>query len=76
MINNIFISRPHTYNMNVEDGRLASAGPAKLTSPTGVEPGVIIRRGSQINLVIPEHDAIRLANEIADALDELHHSAP
>lgn len=64
-----FVSRPHTYGMNVEDGRQVSAGPALLTSPSGQEPGVIIRRGSRIAYVIPAEDAIRLANDIADAVE-------
>lgn len=64
-----FVSRPHTYGMNVADGKHVSAGPATLTSPTGPEPGIIIRRGSQIHFVIPAEDAIRLANEIADAVE-------
>ncbi|WP_455835386.1 hypothetical protein [Pseudarthrobacter siccitolerans] len=66
-----FISHSYTYGRNVEDGRQIQAGTAWLTSPKGQEPGVIIRRGSHISFVIPAADAIRLANEIADAVDAL-----
>lgn len=64
-----FYSKAENYQGNVIDGQNASAGPATLASPTGPEPGVIIRRGAQISFVIPINDALRLANDIADSVE-------
>lgn len=68
-MNRPFISKPDSYAVNVQDGIDINAFAALLTAPEGREPAVVVRSGSRIRFIIPAIDAIRLANEIADAVE-------
>lgn len=70
-----FVSKPHNYATNIMEGSTIAALPAWLTAPDGREPGIIIRAGYQIRAVIPTADALRLANEIVDAVEKLERGA-
>lgn len=64
-----FYSKPGNYPDNIQEGKDIGASAAFLSSPQGPEPGVVIRAGFRIKAVIPAADALRLANEIADAVE-------
>jgi hypothetical protein len=68
-VNRPFISKPENFAVNVQDGLDINAFAALLTAPEGSVPGIIVRSGPRIRFIIPAHDAIRLANEIADAVE-------
>jgi hypothetical protein len=74
-VNRPFISKPDNYPNNIRDGADITAGPAYLTGPAGQEPGVVIRNGFRIRSIIPAAQAIRLANEIADAVEAAERNA-
>lgn len=71
-----FFATPERYMQNLEEGRRASAIPALLNTPQGtVEPGIAIMTEGRARLVIPTHDAIRVATEIADVASAQRESA-
>jgi hypothetical protein len=74
-MNRPFISKPENYSGNLREGADMSAGPAYLTGPRGREPGVILREGKRILGIVPAAQAIRLANEIADAVEAAERNA-
>lgn len=63
-----FQSKREHYARNLSEGAELVAGPAFLTGPNGREPAVVVRRGANVRFVIPANEALRLATEIADAL--------
>jgi hypothetical protein len=75
MTRKVFISKPENYDANLQEGAEVSAGRAWLSSPAGPIPGIIVRRDNYIRFVIPAADALRLANEIADAVEEMESAA-
>lgn len=67
----MFISRPQHYDHNHSESRRVSAAPAQLTTPNGTtEPGVLIRSAQYIKFVLPASEALRIANQIADAVEK------
>lgn len=65
----MFISKPDHYGVNTRQAASYTAGPALLSAPTGEhEPAVILHSLGNIRGVLPAPEALRLANEIADAL--------
>lgn len=67
----MFISKPEQHRFNIAQAHSLKARPAVLTAAIGgdQEPAVIIRSKDGIHGVIPVAQALRLANEIADAAD-------
>jgi hypothetical protein len=71
----MFTSSPEHYNRNISESANYQAAAAVLTTPTGDrQPAVVLRNGAYIKAVMPIGDALRLANNIADALDA--HNTP
>lgn len=71
----MFIGTAGNYALNTRQGASFNAKPAALATPTGtLEPGVVIRSLGKVHGVLPAADALRLATEIADAL-EAHRTA-
>ena len=66
-----FISKPENYDHNIREGYGATAGPAILSGHNGRENAVIIRSGHHIKFILPTDQAIRIANEIADAVEAI-----
>lgn len=68
----MFIGRQQHYDRDTTDAAKLSAGPAARTTPAGTkEPGVVIRYDAhRIKYLLPVPEALRLANEIADAVEE------
>jgi hypothetical protein len=65
-----FRSSPSLHARNIADAALFNARPAMLGKPESApEPGVIIRHGKYIRVVMPVTEALRFANEIADAIN-------
>lgn len=66
----VFISKRAQHTRNIKEAARYQAAPAQLTVSEGEQiPGVIIRSGPFIKAVTPISDALRLANQIADAVD-------
>lgn len=66
----VFISKPAQHKRNIKEAARYRAAPAQLTVSEDEQiPGVIIRSGPFIKAVMPISDALRLANQIADAVD-------
>lgn len=66
----MFTTAPQHYTRNLEDAANFNASPASIGKPGGShEPGVVIKNGRFIKAVMPISEALRLANEIADATD-------
>lgn len=65
----MFISASERYDKNVRQALSYTAAPAVMTRRDGQqEPGVILHSLKNIRGVLPAAEALRLANEIADAL--------
>lgn len=71
----MFRSQPDHYTRNTYDGDSLNAKGGFLTGPDGKEPGVVIRHGYSLRFIIPAQAALRLANEIADAVEEAERAA-
>lgn len=71
----LFVSKPENYQFNTLEGAETHAQPAWLSGPQGREPGIIVRSGHRIKFIIPAAEAIRIANEIADAVEEIERAA-
>lgn len=69
----MFTTGPQHYTRNVGDAAKFTATPASIGKPGGThEPGVVLKLGRAIKAVMPVPEALRLANEIADALAAHH----
>lgn len=69
----MFKSRPDHHQLNIRQAASYRAQPGLLLTPTGgQEPGVVLRSSGLIQGVLPATEALRLANEIADALAAHH----
>lgn len=67
-----FVARPEHWDRNRADSARAAARPAYRTDPNGqTHPGIIISQGPGRILILSPDDALRVATQIADALD--HH---
>lgn len=65
----MFISQPRHYEFNAKQAASYTAAPAVLIAGDGTqEPGVVLHSLHTIQGVLPAAEALRLANEIADAL--------
>ncbi len=64
----MFKSRPEHYIRNTDDAQQVNARPATMEGRQGDEPAVGIFYDRQIRYVLPITDALRVANEIADAI--------
>lgn len=65
----MFASGEEHYNRNVRDAAGFIAAPARIRTPDGgQEPGLVIWGHRAIRAVLPATEALRLANQIADAL--------
>lgn len=65
----MFSSATQHYERNVKQAPSIHAKPATLNSPDGAQqPGVVIFKTRQIQNVLPLAEALRLANQIADAI--------
>jgi hypothetical protein len=71
----LFISKPENYNLNISEGAALRAEPALLSGYDGRENGVVIRGGHRVKFVITTAQALRLANEIADAVEVVERAA-
>ena len=69
MTGHTFISRPEHYKRNISAGRSTHAYPATLSGPTGTEPGVVIFSSGLLRMVLAATDALRLADNIVDAIE-------
>lgn len=66
----MFISQPSRHSFNVRQAPTINAKPALLTAPDGSkEPAVVLFSSFQVQGVMPAAEALRVANEIADAVD-------
>lgn len=64
----MFTTGPQHYTRNLQDAANFNATPAIIGKPGGSqEPGVVLKNGRAIKAVMPLSEALRLANEIADA---------
>lgn len=67
----MFLSGPDHYASNINHARNTKAGPATLTAPSGEQqPAVVLFKKGKIYGVLPAAEALRLANELADALEQ------
>lgn len=65
----MFTSGPEYYDHNVKTAQALKAGKARLEAPDGsYHQGVVIWSGSGVRSVMPTAEALRLANQIADAI--------
>lgn len=65
----MFVTSADRYQFNVTEAQQYFARPAKLTRLPGIrEDAVMIKNGERIKAVLPIAEALRLANEIADAI--------
>lgn len=65
----MFTTGPQHYTRNLQDAANFTATPAAIGKPGGTtEPGVVLKHGRGIRAVMPVPEALRLANEIADAI--------
>jgi hypothetical protein len=66
----VFVTAREQYARNIRESSNYMARPARLTTPTDErEPAVILYCGGHIKAVMPVADALRLANQIADAVE-------
>jgi hypothetical protein len=65
----MFISAPENFERNVKHAGRFRAGKARIDAPDGTfHQGIVIWSGKAIRAVMPTTEALRLANEIADAI--------
>lgn len=65
----MFTSGPDYYDYNIKASQALKAGKARLEAPDGsYYQGVVIWSGSAVRSVMPTAEALRLANQIADAI--------
>jgi hypothetical protein len=67
----VFLSSPEYYASNINQARITNAAAATLTAPGGErQPAVVLYKKGKIYGVLPAAEALRLANEIADAIEQ------
>lgn len=67
----MFLSSPEYYASNVKQARITNAAPAALITPDGErQPAVVLYKRGKIHGVLPAAEALRLAHEIADAIEQ------
>ncbi|MDI3211697.1 hypothetical protein [Arthrobacter sp. AL12] len=72
----MFTSQPDHHRRNIVQAFSYRARPAILSTPTGEqEPAVILRSGERIHGILPIAQALKLADQIADAV-EAHDTSP
>ncbi len=65
----MFSSSGDHYQRNLKDAPTIHAKPATLNPSEGIqEPAVVIFKTRQVQSVLPVTEALRLANQIADAI--------
>ncbi|WP_432244802.1 hypothetical protein ACRB8A_12420 [Arthrobacter sp. G.S.26] len=65
----MFTSKAEHYGINIKQGVTINAKPALMTTDNGEHiAAVVVFKSRQIQSVLPLADALRLANEIADAI--------
>lgn len=66
-----FIAQSSQWHRNLRDSERVSAGPAvRIDLEGNRHPGVVMRMGEGRLLILDPADALRLANNLADALAE------
>lgn len=69
-MDNPFTSYPHRHRENIEESRLTHSRPGILQNPNGAEePAIIVFRDRFCLAVLTPDDAVRLSNEIIDAIE-------
>lgn len=67
-----FKSNPKHYEFNLRDSKTVAAVPAGIMSPDGEEtPGVAIMTANQPRLVLTAEAALKIAHEIANAIERM-----
>ena len=70
----MFTAKSAHYKRNIRQGQTYKARPAILTTPDGeAEPAVVIHYSGAVNGVLPIPAALKLANQIADAVEAHDH---
>lgn len=73
----MFVSKPEYYWSNLDDAQNAHAKQAILTAADGsTEPAVAIFNDRRLKFILPAHEALRLANQIANTLQANRKEAP
>ncbi|QYF89709.1 hypothetical protein [Arthrobacter sp. PAMC25284] len=73
-IHDPFVGRPDKYDMNVQGSAVTYVKAAYMDGPYGREPAIaIFRNRALLALLTPDH-AIRIADAIADAVEQ--HESP
>ena len=73
----MFQGKPENYQLNIKTAEGFRARPAVLTSPTGEqEPAVVLHSPGRVHGVLPIADALRISNEIADAVEASERATP
>lgn len=66
----MFEGKAKNYQLNIAQAVSFNARPAALNTPTGERtPGVVLRSYGRVHAVLPVADALRVANEMADAVE-------
>lgn len=66
----MFVSTKDNFERNIEEAASYKAAPALLTTATGERvPAVMLKSTRYIKAVMPVSEALRLANQIADAVE-------
>lgn len=66
-----FVSKPEHYARNTKQAANLAAGAAILTNRArDQEPAVVLHSGNRVHNVLPVAEALRLANEVADAFQK------
>lgn len=67
----MFLSSPEYCASNIKQARITNAGAAAATAPDGErQPAVVLYKRGKIYAVLPAAEALRLAHEIADAIQQ------
>lgn len=64
-----FRTPDNRYHQNVADAEGTYARPALMGTPDGPVPAVALFNAHNVKGVLPVKDALRIANQIADAID-------
>lgn len=71
----MFIAKSEKYAANTKQAANLTAVPAIQNTPDGRQPAILLRSPGMIHGVLPVADALRVANQIADAL-AAHRTSP
>lgn len=66
----MFTSSLERYRQNLHEGKRIRAESAQLTSPDGMEPGVVIMLGGGVKFVLRADHAVKLADGIVDRIEQ------